>query len=72
MIVKILEFDKIYVHIHISMSVTWSNYTVGAMYQRQIKQYLTFCLGKKKHHCVETCKPVTGALTLKECERKYP
>lgn len=48
MIVKILEFDKIYVHIHISMSVTRSNYTVGAMYQRQIKQYLTFCLGKKK------------------------
>lgn len=34
--------------------------------------YLTFCLAKKKHHCVETCRPVTGALTLKECERKYP
>lgn len=33
--------------------------------------YLTFCLAKKKHHCVETCRPVTGALTLKECERKY-
>lgn len=31
MIVKILEFDKIYVHIHISMSVTRSNYTVGAI-----------------------------------------
>lgn len=33
--------------------------------------YLTFCLAKKKHHCVETCRPVTGAFTLKECERKY-
>lgn len=31
MIVKILEFDKIYVHIHISMSVTRSNYTVHAV-----------------------------------------
>lgn len=26
--------------------------------------YLTFCLAKKKHHCVETCRPVTGALTF--------
>lgn len=38
----------------------------------QNEQYVfNILFSKKKHHCVETCRPVTGALTLKECEISF-